>query len=62
MTKECLNKLTCLQTINDNDGATFDFNQCCDNDDKDCVKIQSRTHAMLSKTYDNATKQHICAR
>ena len=40
MMKECLNKLTFLQTINNNDGVTFDFNQCCDNDDKDYIMIQ----------------------
>ena len=49
MIKECLNKLICLQTINNNDGVTFDFNQCCDNDGKDYIKIQLCMHAMLSK-------------
>ena len=49
MMKECLNKLMCLQTIKNDDGVSFDFNQCCDDDDKDCVKIQLCTRAMLSK-------------
>ena len=49
MTKECLRKLTCLQTNGNDDGATFDFNQWCDDDEEDHIKIQSRAHAVLSK-------------